>query len=179
MGVRCQGKYNTVQLREATAEDLDALSELAMGTFFQTYDDLEPEKAQPYVQQFFTPHALRAHVDSPESCIFVADDGRLLGYILLTVGDSPVSFVPGPHIECVRLFIDRSVQGKRIGTRLLKKAQSWAANYGYSAMWLKVWDKNTSAIAFYERNSFATLGCVPYTEGGMNDQVLIMARALG
>jgi ribosomal protein S18 acetylase RimI-like enzyme len=46
-------------------------------------------------------------------------------------------------------------------------------------MWLKVWDQNTRAIEFYEQKGFQVQGSVEYTEGGMDDEVLIMALFLG
>ena len=167
-----------MRIRLSTNADLVSLAELASRTFLETYDDLDPEDAQPYVEEFFRPGALAQHIASPGSRIFVVEADCLVGYTLLTVNAPPLPFAAGPYIECVRFFLDRAIQGKGLGGQLLNKALCWADDNNYGALWLKVWDANSNAIAFYERHGFSRLGSVPYTEGGMNDSVLIMARAL-
>jgi ribosomal protein S18 acetylase RimI-like enzyme len=69
--------------------------------------------------------------------------------------------------------------GRGIGSSLLAAALRQTSRDGFDCLWLKVWDQNPGAIAFYERHGFLTLGQVPYTEGGMDDQVFIMARNPG
>jgi GNAT superfamily N-acetyltransferase len=167
-----------VRLREATKADLQPLSILASRTFLETYDDLSAEEANAYVNQFFSELAFAEHFDSRDSQIFVAEEDRLVGYVLLCVNALPLSLARSPSIECVRLFLDRAVQGKMLGIQLLNKALYWATEAGYRSTWLKVWDQNVGAIAFYERNGFSRVGVTPYTEGGMDDLVLIMERTL-
>jgi ribosomal protein S18 acetylase RimI-like enzyme len=167
-----------MNLRVATKSDLISLSTLASRTFLETYDDLTEEEGSTYIEEFFSESALADHLDSAKSQIFVVEDQQLVGYMLLSINTPPIILSDEPNIECVRLFLDQSVQGKGIGNRLLNTALVWASENGFKVLWLKVWDQNTSAISFYEKNQFSIIGNTSYTEGGMNDRVLIMEHII-
>ena len=164
------------EVREATEHDIDSLSLLASSTFIEAYDDLSPEESAIYVSEFFTHAKFEGLIRSPESHILVADEGSLVAYILLEKGKSPVSTSIQFQIECVRLFVKKSAQGRNWGSRLLDEGLRISRQNGFDALWLKVWDKNEDAIRFYEKKGFYRLGVTNYTEGGMNDQVIIMGR---
>ena len=169
----------SVQIRQATAKDAESVAGLAARTFVDTYDDLTRREADAYIGEFLSPTAFAARIKSPTSAVFVAGTPALAGYVLLEVNRSPVSLGLGNHIECVRLFVDTESKGLRIGSNLLARAISYSQSKKLDVMWLKVWDQNTRAIEFYERKGFQVQGSVEYTEGGMDDEVLIMALPLG
>lgn len=165
------------EVREATELDSDSLSSLASSTFIETYDDLSPQESARYVSEFFTHDRILNHIRSPDSHILVADEGSLVGYILLERADAPESISMQHQVECVRLFVKKSAQGQNWGSRLLDEGLHVSEREGYDSLWLKIWDKNVNAIGFYERKGFRLLGETSYTEGGLNDRVLIMGRS--
>jgi ribosomal protein S18 acetylase RimI-like enzyme len=166
-----------IEVREATEKDIESLSLLASTTFIEAYDDLSPEEASIYVSEFFTRTKFEGLIRSPECRILVADEGSLVGYILLEKGMAPVSTSLQFQIECVRLFVKKSAQGRNLGSRLLDEGLRISRGGGFDVLWLKVWDKNEKAIRFYEKKGFCHLGEASYTEGGMNDRVIIMGRS--
>jgi ribosomal protein S18 acetylase RimI-like enzyme len=165
------------EVREATEADAESLSVLASSTFIEAYDDLSPEESSKYVSEFFTPEKIQGHIRSADSRLLVADEGGLVGYILLERANAPESISKRYQIECVRLFVMKSAQGRNWGSRLLEEGLRTSGEQGYEALWLKVWDKNENAIRFYESKGFHCLGATSYTEGGMNDRVIIMGRS--
>jgi ribosomal protein S18 acetylase RimI-like enzyme len=166
------------EVREATELDSDSLSLLACSTFIESYDDLSPEESARYVSEFFNREKILGHIQSSDTHILVADEGSLVGYILLQRANAPGSFPKQYQIECVRLFVKKSAQGRNWGTRLLDEGLCISEREGYDSLWLKVWDRNERAIRFYERKGFRCIGETSYTEGGMNDRVLIMSRSI-
>ena len=164
-----------MHIREATISDMDALASLARRTFIDTYDDLSEEEFARYASEFFSGDRIREYLEEPGFRVLVAEDGGLIGYILLEQSEAPVPMAASNQIECVRLFVDKTAQGQYLGSKLLEKAQHISEQNGYDTLWLKVWDQNKKAISFYEKKGFRHFGTVPYTDGGMNDQVLIMA----
>ena len=166
------------EVREATELDCEALSLLASSTFIESYDDLSPEETANYVSEFFTQEKFLGHIRSPDSQILVADEGSLVGYILLQRTNAPESISMQYQVECVRLFVKKSAQGRNWGSRLLDEGLRSSQREGHDSLWLKVWDKNENAIRFYEKKGFRCLGETSYTEGGMNDRVLIMGRSI-
>ena len=169
----------SLQIRRAIAKDADSLANLAARTFFDTYDDLTRREAEAYIGELLSPSAFKAHIKSSTSAVFVAEKDALLGYLLLEVRRSPIVLGLDNHIECVRLFVDTDSKGLRIGSNLLERAISYSIKTKSDVLWLKVWDQNTRAIGFYEQKGFQVQGSVEYTEGGMDDEVLIMALFLG
>ena len=165
------------EVREATELDVDSLSILASSTFIEAYDDLSPEDSAKYVSEFFTRDKIQGHIRSPDNRLLVADEGPLVGYILLERADAPEYISMQCQVECVRLFVKKAAQGRNWGSRLLDEGLRISKREGYDALWLKVWDKNENAIRFYERKGFRRLGEASYTEGGMNDRVIIMGRS--
>ena len=164
-----------MRIREATISDRDALASLARRTFIDTYDDLSEEEFDRYVSEFFSNDRIRGYIEDPEIHVLVAEDGELIGYILLEQSEAPVPMSESNQIECVRLFLDKAAQGQYLGSKLLEEARRIAEQNGYDTLWLKVWDQNKKAISFYEKKGFGHFGAVPYTDGGMDDRVLIMA----
>ena len=170
-------KKSQFEVREATELDVDSLSILASSTFIEAYDDLSPEESTKYVSEFFTREIIKGHIQSPDNHLLVADEGSLVGYILLVRTSAPEYISMQCQVECVRLFVKKSAQGRNWGSRLLDEGLRISEREGHDALWLKVWDKNENAIRFYERKGFRRLGEASYTEGGMNDRVIIMARS--
>jgi ribosomal protein S18 acetylase RimI-like enzyme len=163
-----------MRIREATIGDRDALASLARRTFIDTYDDLSEEEFERYATEFFSSDRIREYLEDPGIRVLVAEDRGLIGYILLEQSEAPVPIPLSNQIECVRLFVDKAAQGQYLGSKLLEEARRIAEQNGYDTLWLKVWDQNKKAIFFYEKKGFRHFGAVPYTDGGMNDQVLIM-----
>lgn len=168
-----------MQIRKAMHADLEALSRLCERTFGETYDDLTADEVRSYAREFFSVPVLQEHLDSNTDQVFVVEQDRLLGYTLLCESSPPLPLATEPGIECVRLYLERAAHGRTLGRHLLDTAIRWAGENGYRTLWLKVWDQNTRAIAFYEKNGFTRMGIVPYTEAGMDDRVIVMERALG
>ncbi|MGV7224942.1 MAG: N-acetyltransferase family protein [Nitrospinales bacterium] len=168
-----------MRIREAVISDIEALASMASRTFIDTYDDLSQEEFERYVSEFFSIDRIREYLEEPGIRILVAEDGGLIGYIMLEKSKAPVPMSLSNQIECVRLFVDKVAQGQYIGSKLLEEARRISEQNGYDTLWLKVWDQNKKAISFYEMKGFRHFGTVPYTDGGMNDQVLIMACKTG
>jgi len=165
-------------VREATEQDIETLSVLASSTFIGAYDDLSPDDSSKYVSDFFTCTRLEELIRSPESRILVADEGSLVGYILLENGKAPVPTPEQHQVECVRLFVDKDAQGREWGSKLLDEGLRASRQDGFDLLWLKVWDQNHKAIRFYQKRGFCRLGEVDYKEGGLNDRVVIMGRSV-
>ena len=166
-------------IREATIDDVDELALLASQTFIDTYDDMSKEESAHYVSEFFSRERIRQHIEDPECWVLVAEDSRLTGYALLKHSEAPISISCSSQIECVRLYVDKTMQGQKLGSKLLEQALFISRKNGYDVLWLKVWDQNEKAVSFYKSKGFSSLGTVPYTDGDLDDQVLIMMRKTG
>ncbi len=91
-----------------------------------------------------------------DTAVAVADDGSLLGFVMV-VDD-----------EVEQVFVARSARGTGVAADLLAEAEHRVASAEHDTAWLAVVVGNARARRFYERCGWADVGDLPYevTAGG-------------
>lgn len=91
-----------------------------------------------------------------DTSVAVADDGTLLGFVMV-VGD-----------EVEQVFVARAGRGTGLASELLAEAERRVAAGGHASAWLAVVVGNARARRFYERQGWSDAGDLPYevTAGG-------------
>ena len=91
-----------------------------------------------------------------DTTVAVADDGELLGFVMV-VDD-----------EVEQVFVARSARGTGVAATLLTEAVSQVAAAGHASAWLAVVAGNARARRFYEKQGWSDGGDLPYevTAGG-------------
>jgi ribosomal protein S18 acetylase RimI-like enzyme len=85
-------------------------------------------------------------------------DHELAGYMKLNSGAAQTVEGKAGTLEIERIYVLAKFHGKQMGKRLLQHAIDVAKEAAYDTIWLGVWERNTKAIAFYERNGFSHTG---------------------
>ena len=96
---------------------------------------------------------------SGEGVLFVAedDDGKPVGYLMLTVGGAPATWeVGGTAAEVETLAVLEGARSDGVGTALMDAAVEEAKSAGAGAVGVGVVHSNAAAIRFYERAGFKT-----------------------
>lgn len=137
-------------------EDLDKLKHLSRRTFYSTFADLNtPENMQLYSELHFSDGQLRSEIVNPDSKFFLAFyEGEAQGYIKINRGMAQTVLPNDRGYEIERIYVDQLLKGRGIGKLFLEKTIQLAKESGADYIWLGVWEHNTSAIRFYERNGF-------------------------
>jgi ribosomal-protein-alanine acetyltransferase len=127
-----------VRVRPGKPADLDALLDIEHRSF--TTDRLSRR-------------SMRHFLTSSSAVLLVAEDGGTLsGYALVLCP---------PRTATARLYsiaVAPHMSGRGIGPRLLAAAERAAARRGRRAMRLEVHDRNTRAIARYEKSGYRQFG---------------------
>lgn len=91
-----------------------------------------------------------------DTSVAVADDGTLLGFVMV-VGD-----------EVEQVFVAPAGRGTGLASDLLAEAERRVAAGGHASAWLAVVNGNVRARRFYERQGWSDAGDLPYevTAGG-------------
>ena len=145
-------------IRTATIEDYPALA--AIGRESQALH----HQAHPTLFQSdgegFTLEQVRTLLASEQSTILVAEDeGHLPGYVFLRTELRSELELFRPHVvaEITDIAVTTRMRSQGIGQQLFAAARSWAREWGAERLELVVWEFNTRAIEFYQRQGMHTL----------------------
>ncbi|WP_292517290.1 GNAT family N-acetyltransferase [Mesorhizobium sp.] len=137
-----------IGLRPATADDVDALTEI----FLQAR-----QVAMPYLPSLYADEEVSywlANIVMPHARLTVA-----------TVGDArPIAFCACRHGQLDHLYVAPASQGSGAGTLLLADAMG----HNPSGLRLHVFQRNIKARTFYERNGFCL---VELRDGSQNEEL--------
>ena len=103
---------------------------------------------------------------NPDSAFYFAKmEGKVIGYIKLNWGKAQTDLKDSNGLEIERIYIIKEFRGKKIGQILFNKALQLTCENNFDHLWLGVWEKNTGAIKFYERNGMVKFGTHPFMLG--------------
>ena len=145
-------------IRTATIEDYSALA--AIGRESQAlHHQAHPTLFQSDNEGFTLEH-VRMLLASEQGTIFVAEDeGHLLGYVFLHTELRSDLELFRPHViaELTDIAVTTRARSQGIGQQLFAAARSWAREWDAERLELVVWEFNSRAIEFYQRQGMHTL----------------------
>jgi len=169
-----------VHLRAATPSDALCLSVLAIQVWLDTYatDGIRPALAREVLTTFSEPAFVDA-VRDPGARIWLAErQGHLLGFAHVTLGATHGLAPPGAASELLRLYVQEPFVARGIGSALLARAESLAAEAGSTVLWLTPWVHNHRARAFYARRGYVDRGSTRFEFEGESHENRVLAKAL-
>ncbi|PRX57011.1 GNAT family N-acetyltransferase [Flagellimonas meridianipacifica] len=150
-----------LELRKCNLSDLEMLLWISKKTFEDTFEtDNDPHEFRKYVAHAFTRKKLKNELQNKASDFyFVLEKDELVGYLKLNQAGAQTDVKDKNSIELERIYVLVEHQGKKFGRWMLDKAIQLSKDQkGVYFMWLGVWEHNTKAIRFYERNGFHKFG---------------------
>jgi len=167
-------------IRHCDRKDLATLRALGVKTFTETFlSDNTPDDIATYVNEHFSIRQLEQELDDPFSMFL------LVGYLGIPVAYMKLNFEqaqterdhPG-SLEIQRIYVLQEYKGMRIGKRLIDKAREIANREHLDYIWLGVWEHNSRAIAFYEKQGFKKFATHSFNLGNDVQQDHIMRMDL-
>ena len=142
-------------IRVSPAEVLD-LQHIGKATFTETFAWCNTEEnLHNYLASNFNTDKLLAQINNPDSEFYFAVSGaEILGYLKVNLAGAQTELQDAMSLEIERIYVLKAFHGKKVGQILFDKALQIAQSYGKEYLWLGVWEENTKAIAFYEKNGF-------------------------
>ena len=140
-----------MNIRFAEPKDIPAIIDL-LRQVGQVHHNIRPDifrnRAQKYDEA-----ALAELLQDPQRPIFIAEEGKVLGYcfcILEETANHPV-LMDEKTLYIDDLCVDENCRGKHVGRHLYDHACRFAREQGCQTVTLNVWCGNDSAMAFYEK----------------------------
>jgi ribosomal protein S18 acetylase RimI-like enzyme len=173
----------TTELRLARPEEAEALSELKLSTFRETFIhgfaiDYPPADLAAFERSSYSAETIAAELANPDRITWVgaAADGRLLGYAQVGPCKLPHPEVAPGAAELYQIYVREEAQGTGLGRRLLDGALDHLAATRPGPIWLGVWEGNHKAQAVYAGRGFREVGSYCFMVGDWEDRDLIYRR---
>lgn len=150
-----------------TENNLQNLVEISLQTFISAFENQnDPNDFKAYINKAFSKEQLSKELSHPNVRFYlVYKEKGLVGYFKLNAKDAQTEPLGNSSIEIERIYVLDEFQGQQIGKQMLFKIIEIAKQEQMAFLWLGVWEKNTSAIRFYERYGFVKFGTHPYIIG--------------
>ena len=156
--------------------DVKKLEQISKQTYFNAFSQGNSlENMQAYLESSYSEEKLLEELEDSNSEFYFAEmDHKTIGYFKINFDAAQTDLYDRNAMELERIYVIKEFQGKNNGQKLLNKVLGIAKKNEMDYLWLGVWEKNESAIRFYERNGFSVTGSHPFRMGDEIQTDLIM-----
>lgn len=156
-----------LSIRQANVSDKNIICALGMTTFYEAYFEQDDScDLANYVLESFSSERIEDELNDANSTFFIAElNGRAVGYAKLRENSAVDCLENENAVELQRIYVLERAKGKGGGAALLNRCLEAARAKGYETLWLGVWERNSAALAFYEKTGFAKVGEVRFPYG--------------
>src|ERR1044072_3157549 len=176
------GEEHKVKIRQASADDIEMIVELARVTFwdaFAAHPKNAPHDTEEYMANAFSVERIGGQLSDPENIFLVAEiDGEPAGYARLVRNYTEPGITAERPIELNRLYAHQNFLGRGIGPALMEKCFETGKELGHDVIWLGVWEYNPRAQAFYKKYGFRFVGNHVFQYGSGAATGLLMQKEL-
>ncbi|KRE45915.1 GNAT family N-acetyltransferase [Paenibacillus sp. Soil724D2] len=170
----------TIKIKKCTFEDLALLQEISVETFKETFKNQNsPENMKAYLEKAFNLKQLEKELSNISSeFYFINSNEEIAGYLKLNTMDSQTERMGNDSLEIERIYIRGKFHRQGLGKYLINKAIEIAIERNKEKIWLGVWEKNESAITFYNKLGFVQTGAHSFYMGDEEQIDFIMTKTL-
>lgn len=149
-----------LEIREARSEDCDSVASL-----FEALDEYHRENLPTFFRApsppFRTREFLLGRLNEENVHLFLAKTTRVVGFILVTLFDSPPIpiFVPQKRASISDIYIAPDARREGVAKGLMRCAEDWAKSQGAVGMDLTVYDFNVGARKLFQDMGYSVLIC--------------------
>ena len=167
-------------IRKVDISEIDKIRSIGIETFTESFEsDNSSEDMSAYLDEKFSLEGLRSELGNAESSFyFVELDSNPVGYLKINIGSAQSDQSLEDALEIERIYILKEFHGKRLGKLFFDKAVEITTQLKLKRIWLGVWEHNTLAIDFYQRQGFTKFAEHPFTLGDKVDTDWLMKLEL-
>jgi len=165
-------------IRRGVPADAAALAAFATRTFVDTYGEYNhPENLRLHLMHSYGVKQQQDELADARVVTLLAyrDDG-LAAFAQVRCGEVPACVTGAAPVELHRFYVDRRWHGHGVSQNVLAEVRRAAHSFGAATLWLKVWERNPRAIAFYAKSNFIDVGTADFFVGHdrQTDRVLTL-----
>lgn len=165
-------------VRRGAPADAADLASFAARTFTDTYGEYNSPAnlAMHLTSTYNVAQQTRELGDAGIATLLAHQYAQLVAYAQVRRGPPPPCVGGAEPVELLRFYVDKSHHGAGVAQRLFEEARRAATALGGATLWLKVWERNPRAIAFYRKCGFVDVGVADFFVGvdRQTDRVLAL-----
>jgi ribosomal protein S18 acetylase RimI-like enzyme len=168
---------DNIEIKKIKLADISELQVIGRQTFSETFiDHNTADDMQKYLDNNLSTDKLKDELSDPNSEFYFALlDNKVIGYLKVNHGHAQTELKDKSSLEIERIYVLKDFHGKKVGQVLYDKAIDIAKQTKVNYVWLGVWEKNSRAIKFYEKNGFVAFDKHIFKLGS-DEQIDIMMR---
>ncbi|KAJ0398548.1 hypothetical protein P43SY_003377 [Pythium insidiosum] len=160
-----------LDIRHAEIDDAEALSELAVRTFTETFAHAwKPDVLRDYLSTAYSVEKIRTSIKDPKTTILLAfqrGDIAPCAFATLLHDEPRPEFEPHEvaesnenHFELQKFYVDKPFHGRGVAQALMDRVflevreTRMEKPLQRRVVWLRVWESNSRAIQFYRNRGF-------------------------
>lgn len=169
-----------IVIEKVTPEALTSLREISRVTFIETFAASNTQAdMNRYLENNLSMAELAGELADPESVFFFALCGDdIVGYLKLNTGNAQTELKDQDGLEIERIYVLQAYQGQKVGQVLYEKAVQVALAQKRAYIWLGVWEHNTKAIGFYNKQGFVAFDQHIFLLGDDEQTDIMMKKVL-
>ena len=173
-----------IAIRAVQPDMLDTLVHLERQTYTETFGSTyQPEDLDAYLQQKKSPAALQQELAAEGALYyFCYHEDTPAGFLKLNMHKQPDddahTLLPTPVMELEKIYVLAAFQGFKLGKALIQHAYAVAREHQVKTIWLGVWEFNTKARDFYEREGFERFSEHSFLVGTQRDTDWLLKKSL-
>ena len=167
-------------IRKVDISEIEKIRSIGIETFAESFEsENSAADMSAYLEEKFSLERLRSELGNAESSFyFVELDGNPVGYLKVNIGSAQSEQSLEDALEIERIYILKKFHGKRLGKLFFDKAVEITTQLKLKRIWLGVWEDNTLAIDFYQRQGFTKFAEHPFALGDKVDADWLMKLEL-
>lgn len=160
-------QLNDYHITKVSIDDIDAVIEVAKETFIAFFKEFNsPENLDEYVVKAFSKSKIADELANTNSQFYFAkQQDKIVGYLKINFATAQTELQDKTSLEIERIYVIENFIGKKVGQFLFNKAVEIAKTQQLAYIWLGVWEHNTRAIRFYEKQNFVKFDTHVFTLG--------------
>lgn len=164
-----------ITIRKANTQDAGCLSELSKEAFQRSYPySYDQPDMDAYLKKHLSEKKIIEDLKVPTIHYYIAETETIVGLVKFNTCMWTPRFKGRLTFEVERLYIQKDMEGKKIGSRLMSKTIEEGQLKNYTIIWLSVWEKNVRAISFHKRHGFTIIGDGVFRMGKSDLKYLVM-----
>lgn len=170
----------SISIQIAKTNDAEIISEISRKTFYDSFAaDNTKEDVNTHMQEYYNVAKMKEELADKNNIFLLAwYENELVGYVKMRVDAKEESKDLLQPIEIERIYSVKNMIGKGVGKAMMQRCLDIAKEKNKQTIWLGVWEKNFSAMAFYTKWGFEKFGQHIFVVGNDAQTDLLMKKDL-